>query len=169
MKLAVNISRIVTCAMASLYTLPACWHVAQTARYMCYRITPVGEEYVMGFDSITAEAWLFIISGVVLLALCAVTVVFLFRKGIPSAVIAATATVAAAIYGMSLNTRLSEFTLWREIMRVLKIYGMGTMYLSIKNVLALLSILSVVCYFVLYIISYKKSSNAEEDLNEQNS
>ena len=169
MKLAVNISRIVTCILASLYTLLACWHVAQTARYMCYRITPVGEKYVMGFDSITPEAWLFIISGVVLLALGAVTVVFLFRKGILSAVIAATATVASAIYGMSLNTMLSEVTLWREIMRVFKLYGMDVACVSIKNVLGLLIILSAICYFVLYIISYKKSSNAGEDLDEQNS
>ena len=145
-----------TCILASLYTLLACYNVAQTARYLCYRITPVGEEYVMGFDSITAEAWMFIISGVLLLALGAVTVVFLFRKGIPSAVVACAATLTSAIYGMSLNTMLSEVTLWREIVRVLKIYGMGTMYLSIKNVLALLSILSVVCYFVLYISAYKK-------------
>lgn len=169
MKRTVNISRIVMCSAAALYTLLACYHVAQTARYMCYRITSVGEEYVMGFDSITAEAWLFIISGVVLLALCAVAEVFLFRKGIPSAVVACAATLTSAIYGMCLNTMLSEFTLWREIVRVLKIYGMGNMHLSVKNVLALLSVLSAVCYFVLYIISYKKSSNVGEDLNEQNS
>lgn len=156
MKLAVKISRIVTCAMASLYTLLACYNVAQTTQYLCYRITPVGEEYVMGFDSITTEAWLFIVSGIVLLALGAVTVIFLFRKGIPSAVVACAATLTSAIYGMCLNTMLAEVTLWREIVRVLKIYGMCTMYLSIKNVLALLSILSVVCYFVLYIIAYKK-------------
>ena len=156
MNIAVKIFRIVTCIVMSLYTLLACWHVAQTTQYLCYRITPVGEKYVMGFDSITAEAWLFIVSGIVLLALGTVTVVFLLRKGIPSAVIACAATLTSAIYGMCLNTMLSEFTLWREIVRVLKIYGMGTMYLSIKNVLALLSILSVVCYFVLYIIAYKK-------------
>ena len=169
MKTTVKFFRIVTCILASLYTLLACWHVAQTARYMCYRITPVGEEYVMGFDSITPEAWLFIISGVVLLALCAVAEVFLFRKGIPSAVVACAATLTSAIYGMCLNTMLSEVTLWREIVRALKIYGMGTMYLSIKNVLALLSILSAICYIVLYIIYCKKLSNAEEDANEQNS
>lgn len=169
MKKAIGISRIVTCILISLYTLMVCRHMAQNARYMCYKITPVGEEYVMGFDSITPEAWFFIGSGVGLLALGAVAEVFLFRKGIPSAVIAATATVASAIYGMSLNTMLSEFTLWREIMRVFKLYGMDVACVSIKNVLGLLSILSAICYFVLYIISYKKSSNAGEDLNEQNS
>ena len=158
-----------TCILASLYTLLACWHVAQTARYMCYRITPVGEEYVMGVDSIAPEAWLLIISGVVLLALCAIAEVFLFRKGIPFAVVACAATLASAIYGMCLNTMLSEVTLWREIVRVFKLYGMDVACVSIKNVLGLLSILSAICYFVLYIISYKKSSNAGEDLNEQNS
>lgn len=168
MNIAVKIFRIVTCIVMSLYTLLACYNVAQTTQYLCYRITPVGEEYVMGFDSIPAEAWFYIASGVVLLALGAVTVVFLFRKGIPSAVVACAATLTSAIYGMCLNTMLSEVTLWREIVRVLKIYGMGTMYLSIKNVLALLSILSVVCYFVLYIIAYKKHQTGE-DLNEQNS
>ncbi len=166
MKTTVKFFRIVTCILASLYTLLACWHVAQTALYMCYRITSVGDEYAMGFDSITPEAWFYIISGVALLALCAVAMIFLFRRGWLSALIAGVSILASAIYGMCLNTMLSEFTLWREIVRVLKIYGMGNMHLSVKNVLALLSILSAVCYFVLYIISYKKSSNVGEDLNE---
>ena len=158
MKKSTSIFRIVTCIAVALYTLPACFHAAQTAQYMCYRITPVGDEYAMGFDSITPEAWFYIISGVALLALCAVAMIFLFRRGWLSALIAGVSILASAIYGMCLNTMLSEFTLWREIVRVLKIYGMGNMHLSVKNVLALLSILSAVCYFVLYIISYKKSS-----------
>ena len=158
MKKSTSIFRIVTCIAVALYTLPACFHAVQTAQYMCYRITSVGEDYVMGFDSITPEAWFYIISGVALLALCAVAMIFLFRRGWLSALIAGVSILASAIYGMCLNTMLSEFTLWREIVRVLKIYGMGNMHLSVKNVLALLSILSAVCYFVLYIISYKKSS-----------
>lgn len=170
MKKATSISRIVTCVMASLYTLLACFHLGEEARYKCMTIMPNADDaYELMFDRITPEAWFDIISAVALLALCAVAEVFLFRKGIPSAVIAATATVASAIYGMSLNTMLSEFTLWREIMRVFKLYGMDVACVSIKNVLGLLSILSAICYFVLYIISYKKSSNAGEDLNEQNS
>ena len=156
MKTSVKISRIVTCVLTSLYTLLMCYHVAQNVRYACYRITPKGEEYVMGFDSITPEAWFFIGSGVGLLALGVVAVVFLFRKGWLSALIATLSVTISAIYGMSLNTMLSEVTLWREIVRVLKIYGMGTMYLSIKNVLALLSICAAVVYIVLYLVAYRK-------------
>ena len=169
MKKAISISRIVTCVAMALYTLFTCFHAAQTAQYMCFRITPVGEEYVVGFDSITSEAWLFIISGVALLALGGVAIFFLFRRGLLAAVISTVAALTSAVHGMCLNTMLSEAVLWREIARIFKIYGTDVVYISIKNVLGVLSILAVVCYFVLYIISYKKLSNAGENANEQNS
>lgn len=159
MKKATSISRIVTCVMASLYTLLACFHLGEEARYKCMTIMPNADDaYELMFDRITPEAWFDIISAVALLALCAVAEVFLFRKGIPSAVIAATATVASAIYGMSLNTMLSEFTLWREIMRVFKLYGMDVACVSIKNVLALLSIAAAVCYVALCLVAYRKKN-----------
>lgn len=169
MKLIVKISRIVICVVACLYTLLACYHAAQHVRLECYKITPVGEGYAMGACSITAEAWFYIISGVVLLASGVVTVVFLFRRGIAAAVTASAATLISSIYGMCLNTMLSEVTLWREIARIFKIYGTDMIYLSIKNILALLCILVALCYAVLYIITYKKSSTEEVDENEQNS
>ena len=169
MKKSTSIFRIVTCIAVALYTLPACFHAVQTAQYMCYRITPVGDEYAMGFDSITPEAWFYIISGVALLVLCAVAMIFLFRRGWLSALIAGVSILASAIYGMSLDTMLSEVVLWREIARIFKIYGTDVVYVSIKNVLGLLCIWAAICYSVLCIIYCKKLSNAGENANEQNS
>ena len=170
MKFVANFSRIVTCTVVALYTLIACFHVGEEARYKCMKIMPNADgAYELMFDRITPEAWPFIVSGVALLALCAVAIVFLFRRGWVSAAIAGVSILASAIYGMSLNTMLSEATLWREIARIFKIYVTDVVYVSIKNVLGLLSITAAICYFVLYIISCKKSSNAEEDANEQNS
>ena len=170
MKKAISISRIVTCVAMALYTLLTCFHVGEEARYKCMKIMPNADgAYELMFDRITPEAWFDIVSAVVLLALCAVAIVFLFRRGWLSALIAGAVIIISAIYGMSLNTMLSEVTLWREIARIFKIYGTDVVYISIKNVLGVLSILAVVCYFVLYIISYKKLSNAGEKANEQNS
>ena len=170
MKKATSISRIVTCVIASLYTLLACFHLGEEARYKCMKIMPNADDaYELMFDRITPEAWFDIISAVALLALCAVAEVFLFRKGISSAVIAATSTVASAIYGMSLNTMLSEFTLWREFMRWLSLEDALAASLSVKPTLAVLCIAAAVCYAVLYLVSYKKPLTVGEDLNEQNS
>ena len=170
MKFAAIISRIVTCTVVALYTLLACFHVGEEARYKCMKIMPNADgAYELMLDRITPEALLFIVSGVALLALCAVAMIFLFRKGWLSALIAGVSILASAIYGMSLNTMLSEAVLWREIARIFKIYGTDAVYVSIKNVLGLLCILAAVCYFVLYIIYCKKLSNAEENANEQNS
>ena len=169
MKSAVKISRIVTFALASLYTLLVCYYVSQNVRYACWRFTPVGEEYVMGFDSITPEAWLFIASGVALLALGAVAIMFLFRKERLSAVIAGLAVLTSAVHGVCLNTQLAEFTLWREFMRWLPVEDALVASLSVKPTLAVLCIAAAACYAVLNLVTYKKSSNVGEDLNEQNS
>ena len=169
MKYAVNISRIVACVAVSLYTLLACFHLGEEAHYKCMRFVPVDEALALESDRITPEAWPYIISAVGLLVLCTVAMIFLFRKGRLAAIIAELAIVTSAIYGMSLNTMLSEYGLWRVIMRVFKLYGLDVVYVSVKNVLGLLSILSAICYFVMYMISCKKISNLGEDLNEQNS
>ena len=169
MNIAVKIFRIVTCIMMSLYTLLACYNVAQNARYMCYKITPAGEEYVMGFDSITPEAWFFIGSGVGLLALGSVAVVFLFRKGRTAAIVAGLAVITSAVFGVCLNTQLSEVMLWREFMRWLSLEDALAASLSVKPTLAVLCIAAAVCYALLYLVSYKKSLTVGEDLNEQNS
>ena len=169
MKKAIGVFRIVTCILISLYTLLVCRHMAQNARYMCYKITPVGEEYVMGFDSITPEAWFFIGSGVGLLALGAVAVVFLFRKGRTAAIVAGLAVITSAVYGVCLNTQLAEVMLWREFMRWLSVEDALAASLSVKPTLAVLCIAAAVCYAVLYLVSYKKSLAVGEDLNEQNS
>ena len=164
------ISRIVTCVAVALYTLLVCFCVGEEARYKCMKIMLNADgAYELMFDRITSEAWLDIISAVVLLALCAVAIVFLFRRGWLSALIAGAVIIISAIYGMTLNTMLSEVTLWREIARIFKIYGTDVVYVSIKNVLGLLSITAAVCYVVLYIIYCKKLSNAGENANEQNS
>ena len=156
MKTSVKISRIVTCVLTSLYTLLMCYHVAQNVRYACYRITPKGEEYVMGFDSITPEAWFFIGSGVGLLALGAVAVVFLFRKGWLSALIATLSVTISAIYGMCLNTQLAETVLWREFMRWLPVEDALAASLSVKPMAAYLCICTAVVYIVLYLVAYRK-------------
>lgn len=169
MKKAIGVSRIVTCILISLYTLLVCRNVAQTTQYLCYRITPVGEEYVMGFDSITPEAWFFIGSGVVLLALGAVAVVFLFRKGRAAAVVAGLAVITSAVFGVCLNTQLADVMLWREFMRWLSLEDALAASLSVKPTLAVLCIAAAVCYAVLYLASYKKPLTVGEDLNEQNS
>ena len=156
MKTSVKISRIVTCVLTSLYTLLMCYHVAQNVRYACYRITPKGEEYVMGFDSITPEAWFFIGSGVGLLALGAVAVVFLFRKGWLSALIATLSVTISAIYGMCLNTQLAETVLWREFMRWLPVEDALAASLSVKPMAAYLCICAAVVYIVLYLVAYRK-------------
>ncbi len=158
MKISVKISRIVTCVLTSLYTLLMCYHVAQNVRYACYRITPAGEEYVMGFDSITSVAWFYIASGVALLALCVVTVIFLFRKGWLSALIATLSVTTSAICGMCLNTTLAEFTLWREFMRWLSVEDALAASLSVKPMAAYLCICAAVVYVVLCLVAYRKKN-----------
>lgn len=170
MKKATSISRIVTCVMASLYTLLACFHLGEEARYKCMKIMPNADDaYELMFDRITPEAWFFIGSGVGLLALGAVAVVFLFRKGRTAAIVAGLAVITSAVYGVCLNTQLSEVMLWREFMRWLSVEDALAASLSVKPTLAVLCIAAAVCYAVLYLVSYKKSLTVGEDLNEQNS
>lgn len=161
MKLAVKISRIVTCVLVSLYTLLMCCHVAQNVRYACYRITQVGEEYVMGFDSITPKAWFFIGSGVGLLALGAAAVVLLFRKGRLSAVVACAATLISAIYGMCLNTQPAEAVLWREFMRWLSVEDALAASLSVKPMAAGMCALAAVVYTAFCLVERRISSKTE--------
>lgn len=168
MKTSVKIFRILTCIFIFVYTALLICYIAKNVKYSCFKITEVGNAYELGFESMNPMAWSYVISGIALLALCAVTAIFLFRKSLLSATISGASTVASAIYGVRLNTMLSEVTFWREPMRRLGIYD-AEACLSVKPGLAGLCIAFAVCYVILFMIEYKKSQKPLGEENEQNS
>ncbi len=158
MKKSILIFRIVTCILASLYATFAGFHLCREAWYKCMSIVPSDGGYALKPSGIVPEARPYIISAVALAVLLAMTVVFLFRRRRLAAVIAALAVITSAVCGMSLDTRLSEFTLWREIARLLGLNDAVATFVSGKAVLATVCIASAVCYLVLYMISCSKLS-----------
>ena len=171
MKTSLKIFRILTCVFTAIYTALAGFHVGETAKLKSYKMAYAGGAYWLEFDRITSDAWFYIISGVVLLLLCAATVVFLFRKGWISAVIASAATTIAAIYAVLLNTQLSEVMLWNERLRRLGVMPdqRVDICLSIKPSLARLCILSALCYAALCTVEYIRSRKKLGEENEQDS
>ncbi len=152
MKKTVKISRIVTCVAVALYTLLTCYHVAQNVRYACYRITPVGEEYVMGFDSVPPEAVPHIVVGVALLLLGAASIVLLFRRGRLSACLSGGAAVACAALGMCIDTKLAEVMFVRYKLGITDLDAC----LSVKPMAAWFCALAAVVYVALCLIAYRK-------------
>ena len=171
MKTSVKIFRILTCIFTAAYTILAGFHIGESAALKCVKMVLVDGAFSLVFDRITGEAWFYIISGVALVALFAVAIVFLFRKGWISSLVSAATTLTGAIYSVCLNTQLSEVTLWREPLRRLGVTPEQRVdaCLSIKPVLARLCIILAVGYFVLSFIQHKKSKKSIGDKNEQDS
>ena len=175
MKTSVKIFRILTCIFVSLYTVLVSYHIGDHAKYSCMKImTDFSDgkiKFWLEFDHITGEAWFYIISGVALVALFAVAIVFLFRKGLVPTIVSPLSILIASIYSLSINTQLSEVTLWREPLRRLGVMPEQRVdaCLSIKPGLARLCIILAVCYFILSFIQHKKSQKTIGDKNEQNS
>ena len=170
MKTSVKIFRILTCVFVAAYTLLVELNVLGETQYKCMKIVndPAAGGYVLKFDRITGDAWLYIISGVVLLLLFASTVVFLFRKGWIASIVAAVTALTGAIYSVCINTQLSEVVLWREPMRRLGISDIE-LWLEIKPSLARLCIVLAVCYAALCTVEYIRSRKKLGEENEQNS
>ena len=170
MKTSVKIFRILTCVLISAYALLVELNVLGETQYKCMKIVndPAEGGYVLKFDQITGDAWFYIISGVVLFLLFAAAVVFLFRKGLISSLVAAVTAVVGAIYSACLNTQLSEVMLWRELLKRLGIYDIE-LCLAIKPSIARLCIVSAVCYAALCVIEYIRLRKKVGEENEQNS
>ena len=171
MKTSVKIFRILTCVFTAIYTILVGFHVGETAALKCVKIANVDGAYSLVFDRITSDAWFYIISGVALVALFAVAIVFLFRKGLVPTIVSPLSILIASIYSLSINTQLSEVTLWREPLRRLGVMPEQRVdaCLSIKPGLARLCIILAVCYFIMSFIQHKKSKKTIGYKNEQNS
>ena len=172
MKKSIPVFRIVTCVFLALYSFFTCFYIGKTARYKCMTIVkdPDSGAYDMIFDRITGEAWLYIISGVILILLCALVAAFLFRQGLPSALITLAAAVTAAIYGGCLNTQLAELVFWREPLQKIGLsnFSITNIALSIKPALVILYIASATCYTSMCIVEYKKfQKENQSDQNEK--
>ena len=171
MKTAIKIFRILTCIFTAVYTILAGFHIGETAKLKSYKMAYKNGEFWLEFDRITGEAWFYIISGIVLVALFVVAIVFLFRKGLVLAIVSSVSILVASIYSLFLNTQLSEVSLWREPIRRLGVMPEQIVdaCLSIKPGLARVCIILTICYVVLSIVEYKKSQKISGDKNEQNS
>jgi len=168
MKKTIKIFRILTCVLVAIYTVLVSYHIGEHARWTFFRISYVDSAYSLAFDSITAATWHYIIPGIIIIALFATTVVFLFRKGWIASIVAAVTTLTGAIYSLCVNTQLSEVGLWREPMRHLGIYDIK-LWLAIKPSLARLCILSALCYAALCTVEYIRSRKKLGEENEQDS
>ena len=161
MNKAVKIARIVTMTFFSVYTFLICWHGAETSYLKCLKIEGVkaGEstEYKFVFDSITADALFYGISSIILLLLGVASIVFLFRSTRLFVALAGVSIVTSAVFGVCLNTQVSERMVWVSLLHRLGIYGPSAvhLYLAIKPMLAYMCILSMICYSVLFFVFHR--------------
>ena len=149
MKYAVKIMRIFMCAIISLYTVYVCGHVGYSAYMRSMRITVKGDDgygYVRG--SFIESAWGFAAFGLLLLALGALSVFFLFRVSRFAAVGSALCAIMGAVLGGHVNTQLSAYMFAR--------YPLGMLNLSMEQALAIKPLLARACIHsaVLYVILY---------------
>ena len=149
MKYAVKIMRIFMCAIISLCTVYVCGHVGYSAYMRNMRITVKGDDgygYVRG--SFIESAWGFAAFGLLLFALGALSVFFLFRVSRFAAVGSALCAIMGAVLGGQVNTQLSEYMFAR--------YPLGMLNLSMEQALAIKPLLARACIHsaVLYVVLY---------------
>ena len=169
MNKAIKISRIVTMTFVSVYTFLICWHAAETSYLKCLKIEGVkaGEstEYKFVFDSITADALFYGISAIILLLLGVASVFFLFRSTRLFVAFAGVSIVTSAVFGVCLNTQVSEGMVWLSLLRRFGIYGTSAVHLclAIKPMFAYMCILGIIYYSVLFFVSrrYARLSKIE--------
>ena len=160
MKYAVKIMRIVMCTAISLYTVYVCGHVGYSAYLRNMKITVQGDDgygYVRG--SFIQNAGAFAAIGLLLLALGALSVFWLFRASRCAAVGSVLCAVIGAVLGGQVNTQLSEYMFAR--------YQLGMLNLSMEQALAIKPLLACACihsavlYVVLYLILYYRQRKEE--------
>ncbi|MBQ9080733.1 MAG: hypothetical protein IJY27_06650 [Clostridia bacterium] len=157
MNQAVKISRIVTCIAAALYTAFVCYLCGQMAYRYCVKILmDDAGAYYSDVSGITREAVPHIVVGAVLLLLGAVSIVLLFRRGRLSACLSGGASVACAILGMCIDTKLAEVMFARYTLGMDRLNWDVEALLSFKSMAARFCILATVVYVVLCLIAHRK-------------
>lgn len=153
MKLAVKISRIVTCVAVTLYTIFVCYLCGQSVYYFTFRILKADSgAYYSEVSSVPPEAVPHIVVGVALLLLGAASIVLMFRRGRLSACLSGGAAVACAVLGMCIDTMLAEVMFVRYKLGIADLDA----WLYVKPMAAYLCICAAVVYIVLYLVAYRK-------------
>ena len=156
MKTAVKISRIVLCVIVSVCTGYLCGHAGYAAYMKNFRMTVQGED---GYELALGEIALNILPAVVLLLFGVLCLFFLFHRSQGAAIAAAVSAAAVVLFGLRLDTMLSEYMFMR--------YQLGLTSVppeivpSVKPALAILCISAAVCYTVLFLIDHRKTYRKE--------
>ena len=156
MKTAVKISRIVLCVIVSVCTGYLCGHAGYAAYMKNFRMTVQGED---GYELALGEIALNILPAVVLLLFGVLCLFFLFHRSQGAAIAAAVSAAAVVLFGLRLDTMLSEYMFMK--------YQLGMpripieVALSVKPLLARLCIYTAVLYVVLHLILYYRQRKEE--------
>lgn len=156
MKYAVRITRIVMCAIVSICTAYLCGHAGYSAHMKSYRITVQGDG---SYEMALGDVALSFLPALVLLLLGAVSVFLLFRHSRCAAIASAVCAVAVVLFGLCLDTMLSEYMFMRYPLGLTSVPP--EMVPSVKPTLAILCICATACHTVLLLIDHQKTYRKE--------
>lgn len=162
MKRAVKIVRIIMCVCVSLYTLYTYLVAGYTARMKCMRIDLGRDGYRLTFDDLNKDAVFYIVFAMLLLLLGVACIILLFRTSRTCGILTGVFAVLSVVLGVCLDTRLAEYTLFRNLLGSL--LGRQTavnISMSIKTILGRLCILTAICYVALLLTALHKQHRNE--------
>ena len=161
MKTAVKIARILLCVIVSLYTVYLGIHVGRSAylKGQEMQINPDGA-FELVWKGINGEVVLYIAVGLLILLSGAVSIFLVFRPHLIAAIGSAACAVVCALFGISLNTELSEYMFIKYQLGIPRIPV--EIALAVKPLLALLCICVAVLYAVLYLIFHYRQRKEEK-------
>ena len=162
MKKATSILKILSCIFVSVYTFLACKSIFDMAWLLCQLFHLEDGGYVLAFDRVTSEAVAYFIFAAILFLLGVATVLSLFRRGWIWSVIAGIEALAMALIDATLDTGISEASMWYSLFPSME----APTALRIIPTISILCVCLVTAYATLRIVAAKKQQNEAKGNNK---
>ena len=162
MKKATSILKILSCIFVSVYMFLACKSIFDMAWLLCQRFQLEDGGYVLAFDRVTSEAIPYFIFAAILFLLGVATVLSLFRRGWLWSVIAGIEALAMALIDATLDTGISEASMWCSLFQSMA----APTALRIIPTISILCVCLVAAYATLRIVAAKKQQTEAKGNNK---